>query len=178
MPLTPEVLLLAFTLGGVGLKLADLHDRKRRGFIFASISAISMGLLISDSPFSSSIVLGIILGVALAGKIDQPNLIFGLGLALATAVIIGLLFTGFITPDLPLLATFTAAALVDEVGHDKINAGRIFPSFFRFRVTLKTTIILLIIFSQIDLIHAIGFFCFDLSYEIVNVISEYSKKGS
>ena len=168
MPLTREILILAFTLGGADLKLADLYDQKCRGYIFATISAISMGLLISDSSYSSSIVLGIILGVALAGKVDQPNLIMGLGLTLATAIIVGL-YNGFIVPDLLLLVLVTVTVLIDEAGHDKITSGSILKGFFRFRMTLKTAIILLTILTKIDIINAIGFFCFDLSYDIISI---------
>lgn len=182
MPLTHEILILAFILSGVDLKLADLYDRKRRGYIFATLSAIFMGFLISGSSYSSSIMLGIILGVTLAGKVDQPNLMMGLGLTLATAITVGLLYSGFIVPDLFLLALVTGTALIDEAGHDKITSGRILKVFFRFRMTLKITIILMTILTQTDIFHAIdiidaiGFFCFDLSYDIVNVVSLSSKR--
>lgn len=171
MTLTPEVLIIAFIIGGVNLKLADFYERKSRGYIFAAISAVSMGLLISDSSTSSSIVLGIVLGVALAGKIDQPNLVMGLGLTLAIAIIMG-----FSIPDLPLIAVITGTVLIDEIGHDRITSGSTLANFFRFRSTLKTTIIILTILRQINIIHAVGFFCFDIPYDVTNFILTYKAK--
>lgn len=165
MPLTTEVLILAFTISGITLKLADIYGERGRGYVFAAVSAAFMGIIISDSPISSSIILGIIIGVALARKIDQPNLIFGLGLTLATAIIFGFNF-----PDLPLLATVSVAALIDEVGHDKITSRDILEKFFRFRMALKAAMVILTILRWIDIVYAIGFFCFDISYDLTHII--------
>lgn len=124
-----------------------------------------MGLLISDSSISSSIVLGIIVGVTLAGKIDQLNLMIGLGLSLTMAVLLG-----FNSPEIPLLAVIAAASLKDEVGHDRFASRRILTRFFHFRMVLKTTMILLAVLNWIDLVHMLGFFCFDLSYDITELL--------
>lgn len=171
MPLTNYILLLLFALAGIDLKLADFYGRKHISYIFAVISAISMGLLISDSPSSSSIVLGIILGVSLTGKVDQPSLVMGLGLTLATSIIVG-----FTMPNFSLLAVITVTTLIDEIGHDRITSGNILANFFRFRMTLKTIIIILAALTQVDVIHAAGFFSFDLSYDVVSVFIPLLKR--
>ena len=166
MALSELVLVLAFIVGGITLKLADLYAHRSRGFVFAAISALCLGFLISANSVSSAIVLGIILAVTVAGKIDQLNLLIGLGFTVVIAIILGFSF-----PDLPLLAVVTLSALIDEVGHEKITARR-YSGFFRFRMTLKIIMIMLAISMQINLIYTLGFLCFDFSYDALTLIGE------
>jgi len=166
--LTKEALILVFTLSGINLKLADFYGERGGGYlrhVFAAIAAVCMGLLISGDSPSSSIVLGIIIGVTLAGKLDKPNMMIGLALTLATATILG-----FSLPDFPLLIAITIASLIDEVGHDKIASRGILTRFFHFRMALKIVIIFLTVLTWVDVLHALGFFCFDLSYDVTSIL--------
>ena len=167
MPLAKETLLLIFTLGGISLKLADHYGEQARDYLsyfFAAAAAICMGLLISDNPYSSSIMLGIIVGVILAGKVDRLNMMIGLGLTLTTAAMLG-----FSLPDFPLLMVVAVASLIDETGHDRSASKGILAKFFRFRMALKTIIVLLTVLGWVDVVHALGFFCFDVSYDITDL---------
>ena len=163
--LTREVLLLTFTLAGISLKLADNYGASARGYLSAAVSAVCMGFLIADNSSSSSIVLGIMIGVTLAGKLDQLNLIFGLCATLISAAVLG-----FSVPNLPLLAIVLVAALLDEVGHEKVKSPGILATFFHFRMVLKAVVASLALLMWIDLFHAVGFFCFDVAYDATNIV--------
>lgn len=175
MPLAKEFLILTYALGGITLKLADFYGEKGESYlryVFAAASAICMGLLISDNPTSSSIVLGIVIGVILAGKLNQPNMVFGLCLTLVTTIVLG-----FTLPHIPLLAVVAVASVVDEVGHDRLAVRGCFASFFRFRVVLKATMVLLVVLMWVDGVDALGFFCFDLSYDVTDIALLRMEKG-
>lgn len=167
MPFDSEILLLVFTLAGITLKLADFYGEHGRCFvryIIAVISAICMGLLISESAVSSSIVLGIIIGVVVAGKVDQLNLIIGLVATLTMAVVLGFNF-----PDFRLMFVIAIGSLVDEMGHDRFTSNGVVNGFFRFRLFLKTVVVILHILMLVDVTHALGFFCFDISYDLTDM---------
>ena len=171
LSLTKGILVLLFTLSGVSLKLADFYgeqDRSYLGYVAAIITAGCMGLLISDSPIASSVVLGIIIGVILAGKLDRRNLMFGLCLTLVTSVILG-----FDYPDLRLLAIIGVASWVDEVTHDRFASRRgMSTRLFRFRIGLKIVLIVLTVLNWVEIVYTIGFFCFDVSYDVTGVLLE------
>lgn len=171
MYLTKEVLILANTICGISLKLADFfgeEDSSYFKYFFAMISGILMGLLISESPISSSIMLGIIAGVSIARKLDRLNMILGIIITLITATILG-----FNLPNIPVLFVITLASLIDEMGHDKIVTGFIIGRFFQFRMTLKILIFFLTILARVDVKYALGFFCFDLSYDSLSFLLTY-----
>jgi hypothetical protein len=162
--LQDEVVVLAFAVGGVSLKLADFYGERESSaasYIYASVSAVALGLLISHSPISSSIILGIAFGVVLSGKVNRPNLIFGLALTLLTALIFS-----FKLPVLWLLLTVALSSFVDEITHDRLSSKRFFfANFFLLRPFLKLTILSITALSLISVVYAVGFFCFDLSYD-------------
>jgi len=165
LELSIALLLFIFTLGGISLKLADNYGNDAKGYIAATISGVCMGVLISDSPSSSSIVLGIIVGVTLAGKVDQLNLFLGLVLTLITAITLG-----FSTPDISLLTMIAVATVIDEVGHNKLASKGIFGKFFQFRMFLKITMVLLVVLNLMRLVYALSFLSFDVAYEITDRI--------
>ena len=171
MLLTREALILVFTLSGISLKLADIYGERGRGYVFSVVSAVGMGTLISDSPLSSSMVLGIIVGVVLAGKVDRPNLVVGLGLTLVVSAVLG-----FNIPDFALLAIIALAALIDEVGHDRVTSRGILGKFFRIRMVLKAVVVVLTVLGLIDVIHCAGFLSFDVVYEVTNTVWFCGKK--
>ena len=101
--------------------MADLSGElgiRDLGLFSAGVCGGLLGILMTESRFSSAIVLGIVVGVAIAGKINQVNLIVGLAVAGLTAVILG-----FVTPSIWLLATVAFFAVLDEVLHGRF-AGR------------------------------------------------------
>jgi len=153
-----------FILGGVTLKLADISGEKGKNilqYVSATAAALSFGLLISDSQTASSIMLGIIIGVLVSRKVNRPNLAIGLVLTLVIAVILG-----FKTPNIPLLATVSLAALTDEICHDRFTEEKSSLSkLFHFRPILKLTMVILATASLVEVAYAVGFLSFDIAYD-------------
>jgi len=158
-------LLIVFITGGITLKLADFYGERGDNIIqyfFAAIAAFSFGLLISDSPTSSSIILGIIIGVALSKKVNRPNLILGL---VFTFLISGIL--GFSLPIPWLLIIVSIVSFIDELFHDKLATNKEWLRlFFRFRLSLKLVMLFLAILSLVEIIYFLGFLSFDFAYDI------------
>lgn len=167
MELRLELLLTAFTLGGVTLKTSDFLGERGNtplSYLSAAISAFIFGRLMSESAFSSSLILGIIIGVILSKKVDKPNMIFGLILTLIVAFYFELQ-----VPTFWLLMVVAFFTFIDEVGHEKLSQKKGFPAFFFLhRLSLKLALTLLTSASLIQIIHLISFLCFDLSYDLTN----------
>jgi hypothetical protein len=167
LPLHSELYLLTFAFGGLTLKLADFTG-ERGGllipYLTAGLSALFFAILIGDNPSSSAMVIGIIVGSALSLKLDRPNLVFGLVATVLIAIMLG-----FKTPLPWLLILVSASSFIDEVGHNRLDRTdhRLRP-IFRHRLILKTVIALLTASRLLSIIHGLGFFCFDLTYDATN----------
>ena len=164
MSFWPGLLLAVFIVSGVTLKLADFFGEKGGNilqYFSAAISALTLGLLVSESSYSSSIILGIIFGVALSGKINRLNLVLGLVLTLLIAGILG-----FQPPTLWLLIVVSTSSFIDEFLHDRFTEKKsCLKRFFRFRPILKLVMISLAVLSFIEFIYALAFWSFDLAYD-------------
>ena len=149
------------------MKLADhLGERRQspQAYVYAIFSGALLGTLIYLGVEESSYVLGIVLGVALGGKINRPNLLAGLLTVAMSALIFGLAL-----PHLWLLAVVAALSFLDEVGHDRLASRTgLVGLLFRYRVGLKVGTILLAISGLVLVTTAVGFLCFDLSYDVVS----------
>lgn len=167
MQLQPTFLLMAFALSGITLKASDFLGEKGNAplsYISATISAFVFGLLMSDSAFSSSFFLGLIIGVILSRKVDRPNMIVGLILTFIFAFYFGLQI-----PTPLLLIVVALFTLIDEVGHEKLAQKKGYLAFFfRYRLSLKLIMVLLAGIFLVRVIHLMGFLCFDLSYDLTN----------
>lgn len=167
MQLQPELLLTAFTLSGITLKASDFLGERGNtpiSYLSAAVSAFIFGLLMSESAFSSSLILGIVIGVTLSQKVDRPNMLFGLILTLMVAFYFELK-----TPIPWLLLVVALFTFIDEIGHGKLSRKKGFSAFFfRYRMSLKLAMIILTSISLVQVIHLIGFLCFDLSYDLMN----------
>jgi hypothetical protein len=167
---TPKILLL-FIGGGATLKLADFYGEKNLAslsYIFSIISAFFLGFLISESTYTSAIILGTIIGVTLSGKVDKFNLAVGLITTVATAFIFG-----FKLPTLHLLIPFSIASLIDEIGHERdFNRNIFVKNFFRLRFSLKTVAILSTLLQILPITYSSGLICFDLSYDLIGWLIE------
>lgn len=144
--------------------MADLSGElkfRNLALLSAVICGGLLGILITESRFSSAIVLGIIVGVAITGKINQVNLITGVAVSLLTAVILG-----FVVPSIWLLATVAFFAFLDEVLHDKFAGKRVpLANFFSYRCCLKLTMLAVAILALVPLLYTAGFLAFDLTYD-------------
>ena len=169
MQLQPELLLIAFTLSGVTLKASDyLGERGSTpaSYVCAATSAFIFGLLISESAFSSSLFLGIVVGVTVSRKVDRPNMIFGLVLTIVAA-----LYFGIKVPNPWLLVVIASFTLIDESGHERLGQRRgALAFFFRYRLSLKLAMTLLAGLSVVEAVYYVGFLCFDLSYDLLSYL--------
>jgi len=178
MTATPSssMILATFIGGGAALKLADRTGEDKRskiGYVAAMAAGVLLGSLTSYGPEESSIIAGIVIGVALARKIDRPNLLLGLLVTVTSSYILG-----FKTP-IPWVVLFvTILSLLDELGHDRLGQGRsLLGLFFRYRGTLKVAFALAAIASLVSVTSAVGFLGFDAAYEGMNKLLSTEKRA-
>lgn len=149
--------------------MADLSGElnvRNLGLLSAGVCGGLLGILITESKFSSAIVLGIVVGVAVAGKINHVNLFAGLAVAVLTAVILG-----FVTPSFWLFSTVTLFTVLDEVLHDRFVGKRgPFADFFSYRCCLKLFMLVVAMLALLPLLYAVGFLAFDLTYDATQVL--------
>lgn len=168
MLLQVELMILLFAFGGVSLKIADYYGERASkiiSFISACVSALIFSLLMSHNSISSSIILGIILGVLFSGKVNQLNLFFGLVMTLTIAFMLN-----FQLPILWLLSIVTLFSFIDEFIHDRYSSKRFFANFFLLRPFLKMSFLFIASLSLIEVNYILGFFCFDLSYDLTSFL--------
>lgn len=173
MFLRDEILIAIFAMSGISLKLADFYGEKEGNivsYIFSTITALGFGLVISHSPISSSLILGITVGVIMSKKVNRPNLVFGIVLTLSTALILGLKL-----PVPWLLLTVAVFSFIDEIIHDFLSSKSFSNHVLSVRPFLKLAIFSITALSLIDVVYAAGFFCFDLSYDATNLILNRNK---
>lgn len=165
------ILLTIFSITGFTLKVADFSGEWRSrdvSILFAAISGLLLGLLITESAFSSAIVLGIIIGVGASGKINKPNLVLGVIVVVITALIFG-----FSTPSFWHLLIIASFAFFDEVGHGRFaGRGGFLAKFFSIRGSLKLVVILLAVIESLPILYAGGFLVFDLTYDLTTFLIE------
>lgn len=165
--LAPHLLLILSSLSGFSLKLADIHSERQpnmTSYTIAGATAILFGLLIADNPSTSTLTLGIMIGVTLAAKVNQKSLIFGGVVTMLTAFILGIA-----TPITWMTITVATLTWIDEIGHDKLETDTGFPSlFFQYRLTLKLGILILAATGHLNAVHAASFYGFDITYEITS----------
>jgi len=129
--------LAAYPLLGAGLKyIDDAFDEKIFSKKLAMVLAPFLGILWAYTmlidPFSATILLAILLGVFIRGKIDNYAHMTGL-----VVILVILVFAGINLLFLPLIFLATAAFL-DEMGNDVIdkNRGHFSDSKFLHKITL------------------------------------------
>jgi cytochrome bd-type quinol oxidase subunit 2 len=115
--------LVSYPILGAGLKyIDDAFDERTFNKKFALLLAPFLGILwaytMIISSVSATILLAVLLGVFLKGKID--NYAHGFGLAVIVAILI---ITGVQLLLLPLIV-LAAAAVLDEAGNDVIDYNR------------------------------------------------------
>ena len=163
--LTPHLLLILSSLSGFSLKLADIHSERQpnmTSYTIAGATAVLFSLLIADNPSTSTLTLGIMIGVTLAAKVNQKSLIFGGMVTMLIAFILGIA-----TPIAWMLITVAALTWIDEIGHDKLETDTGLPAlFFRYRLTLKLGVLILTATGHLGAVHAASFYGFDIAYDI------------
>ena len=177
--------LASYPILGAGLKYIDeAFDEHRFNVKIAYILAPILGTLWAYSMIinavSATILLAILLGVILKGKIDNYAHIAGLG------VIFGIVVLAGINILLVPLIIFTLAALFDEVGNDYIEkkaylnsstiVKKIIGYFFDQRWLTKVAILGIALIGLIPLYFFVAMLFFDGAYLLVRGVSN-SKYG-
>ena len=173
--------LVSYPVLGAGLKyIDDAFDEKifnkKIALIIAPLLAILWAYTMSIDPFSATILLAILVGVFLRGKIDNRAHFVGL------LIIIGAIaFMGMSLLFLPLII-IAAAAFLDEVGNDVIdyNKGniddnkfshKILVYFFDQRWVTKIAILYVILLGIFPLYFFLAILLFDGAYLTVRLYS-------
>ncbi|TFG10990.1 hypothetical protein EU538_00190 [Candidatus Thorarchaeota archaeon] len=166
------IAILAYGLAGLTLKvgddLLDETDKSRSAWLPLAISGFLFGFLMSRSSWDLVLMVSILLGVLVSGKVNRPQ--FGIGFVTLALV----LWVRGIPPiaDLYqwviLLAMLFLASAVDEIGNNWADKSRLSLAslFFQYRFTLKVIALLLSIIWQEFLFAAFGIWIFDFGYEI------------
>ena len=115
-------------------------------------------------------VIGAVIGLLIAGKLDHPMYI------VSVVLFITLIFMVYIMHIITIeITTFyiipvaAAGSFLDEFGHDKYQNGKIIKFVFKHRIFLKIFAFLGFILSFAQLVHLIGFLCFDIFYDLVDI---------
>ncbi len=173
--------LISYPILGAGLKyIDDAFDEKIFSKKFAIVLAPFLGIIwaitmILDS-FSATLLLAIVLGVLLRGKIDNLAHFVGLGVIISIIIFVGIRLMMF-----PLVF-LAAAAFLDEVGNDIIdyNKGsinenkfshKVFVNFFDQRWFTKFAVLYIIILGVIPAYFFIAILLFDGAYLTVRLYS-------
>lgn len=178
--------LIAYSILGAGIKyIDDAFDEKTFNKIIAFIlvpllSILGAYAMIID-PISATILLAVLAGVFIKGKVDNFAFIIGFITVLAIAIIAGMQF--LVIP----LILLSAAAVLDEVGNDFIDSKKsslnpknpihTFGKYFLGqRWIMKTAIIFLVIINMVPIYFLLAMIFFDYAYLTVNAYSQMKEK--
>ena len=166
--------LIAYTILGAGIKyIDDAFDEKTFNKTLALIitpllSVLGVYAMIID-PVSATILLAVVSGVFIKGKIDNYAFIAGGVIVISLAFIFGVNF--LVIP----LIILSSAAVLDEVGNDFIdrkkdklnmkNPAHVFARyFFGHRWIMKTAILCIALVGIIPLYFFFAILLFDYAY--------------
>ncbi len=166
--------LIYFGILGAGIKYIDsAYDEKTFNKKIALCFAPFLGLLwaftMLINPVAATILLAVIFGVVLKGKID--NIAHFIGLIVIVAIVF---FAGIQLMIIPLVF-LALAALIDEFGNDFVDKKknsmdtlklyhRLIFAFFDQRWTLKIAILILSIAGVIPYVFFFSMMSFDYAY--------------
>jgi hypothetical protein len=175
------LVLLAFPILGAGLKfIDDAFDERTFNKTWALILAPALGVLwayvMIQDPIAATILLAVVLGVFLKGKID--NIAHGLGLGV---IMVMILLAGVQLLYLPLILLI-AAAVLDEVGNDVVdyNRGSLNSHFFHRAIIVffdqrwltKLTILYVVLLGLFPWYYFLAMLLFDGAYLVVRMYSK------
>jgi hypothetical protein len=120
-------------------------------------------------------VLGTVIGILIAGKLDHPAYIASVILFITLVSIAFVLHVINIEVAtfyiIPVAAT---GSFLDEFGHERWKSNKKSITFiFKHRFFLKTFAFFGVILGFAQPIHFIGFLCFDIFYDLVDTASRY-----
>jgi hypothetical protein len=120
-------------------------------------------------------VLGTIIGILIAGKLDHPAYI---GSVLLFIVLVLIAYVSQVIQieitTLYIIPVAAAGSFLDEFGHEKwTSANKTITFLFKHRFFLKIFAFFGVVLGFALPIHLIGFLCFDVFYDLVAVASSH-----
>jgi len=119
-------------------------------------------------------VIGAVIGLLIAGKLDHP--MYKVSVILFIVLIFVAYLMQIITVEVTTFYIIPVAAVgsfLDEFGHDKYQNGKITKFVFKHRFFLKIFAFLGFALGFVQLVHLIGFLCFDILYDLVDTTWQY-----
>jgi len=167
-----------YWIAGLSLKigddLLDELDRPKYAWAPLTIAGASFGLLMSASQWDLALIVSIIIGVVVSGKVNRPQ--FGVGFVVIAFVI---LVRGLPQITDPLwwsliVMVLLMAAAADEYGNDWADdrTDGIGRAFFEHRFVLKITTMVLGVIVTPFFAAAIGMWVLDTGYEIAGRLTK------
>lgn len=179
--------LLSYLILGAGLKyIDDAFDEKtfdkKKAIVLSPIIAVLGTYTMLINTVSATILLAVVVGVLLRGKIDNRAHLF----AFFTFFVIFVLLGAAQILVLPLVL-LAATAILDEVGNDVIDYDAVYAKngkfryrfalyFFGRRYLMKVGLLYIILLGIFPLYFLVAFILFDEAYIVVSLYS-HSIKG-
>lgn len=136
---------------------------------------ISMAYLALTEEPVIGMVLGTVIGIVIAGKLDHPAYVISVILFI-TLISVAFVFH-IIQIDVAIVYIIPVAAtgsFLDEFGHEHWKSNnKVITFIFKHRFFLKTFAFLGVILGFAQPIHFIGFLCFDIFYDLVDTARRY-----
>jgi len=162
----------AFLLAGLTLKigddLLDELDKPDLSWVPLALAGILFGLIMTVSEWDLALMMSIIIGVIVSGKVNHSQFIVGFVLIFAVVILIGIPPISNWLDWLTLVIMMFLAAVLDERGTDWADK-EVSPKaykFFEYRFTMKVSVILISLIWPLLFPAAVGLWFFDLGYEI------------
>jgi hypothetical protein len=124
-------------------------------------------------------VIGTVIGLLIAGKLDHPAYIVSVILFVALVfVAISLQVIHLAVTTFYIIPVAAAGSFLDEFGHERWKSTNKSITFiFKHRFFLKIFAFFGVVFGFAQLIHLIGFLCFDIFYDLVDTAGHYDALG-
>jgi hypothetical protein len=136
---------------------------------------ISMAYLALTEEPVIGMVLGTVIGIVIAGKLDHPAYVISVILFIA---LISLAFVFHVihidVTTVYIIPVAATGSFLDEFGHEHWNSdNRSITFVFKHRFFLKTFAFFGMILGFAQPIHFIGFLCFDIFYDLIDTAQRY-----
>ena len=161
----------AYLLAGLTLKigddLLDELDRPDLSWVPLALAGILFGLIMTVSEWDLALMMSIIIGVVVSGKVNRKQFVVGFVLIFAVVILVGIPPISSWLDWLTLVIMMFLAAVLDERGNewtDQEISPRAYK-FFEYRFTMKVSVILISLIWPLLLPAAIGLWFFDFGYE-------------
>ena len=162
----------AYLLAGLTLKigddLLDELDKPDLSWVPLALAGILFGLIMTVSEWDLALMMSIIIGVIVSGKVNRLQFVVGFVLIFVVVILLGIPPITSWLDWLTLVIMMFFAAVLDERGNEWTDQ-EISPKaykFFEYRFTMKVSVILISLVWPLLFPAAVGLWFFDLGYEI------------